>query len=1079
MCSGGQCVSTCLSGETCCDGSCCNTEACERCDNGQCVFDCSLGGGACCDDGLFCNGVESCAAGSCQPGAEPCPGALCDEAADACVECFIDGDCTGACVACQGGVCAEGCDDGDPCTEDACVSGNCTHSVACDDSDLCTINDTCVAGACVGQPLPCDDGDPCTPDVCQDGVCVSLPPDCESSGDPCELTPFVNRYDNCDACSVTMNIPDTFCVNDDDDNGNGIPDYLDAGPVAGEDDLVPLDLTLSGCPPDLIHVLGGEGDITWHICEWRGHRQYRVYLGADKSDPVVHYVSHAPWPPPSRVWLEGLPSSEACLTRVVLWIGRTDPETGEMASECGYQGGETFVPPIDLDVDADHDTGITDQDEPIEEDLPGRYIGFNDDDDNANDEADWREDGPVAGEDELVVAVLNITAPDPIDVELRTVSGGSNIRLWSTPTKDEEIVLPALYNTANEAITLYVEGVNAGPAVLEAEVLGPPGCVDRIQLEVVTAELVGGGGVEVTEETWSPPEGRSGERTEDPPSLIKEGDVWLVVGEQITRRYYLAYGPLGPDHPERVIVLLAEEATGADLAGLGACTRMDGAFWQAEAQRWNTAWNALFGWIWPDPFTASVVQDVWTVAYGLDSGYLEAGRYWLTPGVTSTGPQLFTMQRGASDIQPLFFTVLQPGKVPLGGERSVPGGDQWLKAYVPTRWGGRLTVTTTAGTITNFTYPDGAPYVNGTEVGQDRHGWYRFQVTGAPGGYTVSATFLQEGESEVRPWNFYWWSDKADYIREPETGGNGTADSTVAAGTDDVQVVEPGGSVTGGANIVRSGDNGTLESTESGDDERRERVNLFDNAGPYQPLLKYDSRHGTIARVLEAGGAALRAEDGEPTPEWWGHCLGAAIASIALNQPVPVAGSNYNRDELEGLWAELGEHTNHQLNPAVGPIPAGPPELGTDDTDSWAPQYHALLEEYLKTQGTPLYSQMRAHGGPANEVWNHAVYKFSATFEETAAENETVVNISNTVWANKIHEPPTDSTSYRLVFYEYTMRYKPDGRPDLDYSGSDWIVVTGEADYAPQYLSRLVTPSWVGNNPDVIEANVRADDAAN
>jgi hypothetical protein len=39
-----------------------------------------------------------------------------------------------------------------------------------------------------------------------------------------------------------------FVVNSDDDNGNGIEDYLDDGPVENEDDLVEIRL-LAKCPP--------------------------------------------------------------------------------------------------------------------------------------------------------------------------------------------------------------------------------------------------------------------------------------------------------------------------------------------------------------------------------------------------------------------------------------------------------------------------------------------------------------------------------------------------------------------------------------------------------------------------------------------------------------------------------------------------------------------------------------------------------------------------------------------------------------------------------------------------------------
>lgn len=89
-----------------------------------------------------------------------------------------------------------------------------------------------------------------------------------------------------------------------------------------------------------------------------------------------------------------------------------------------------------------------------------------------------------------------------------------------------------------------------------------------------------------------------------------------------------------------------------------------------------------------------------------------------------------------------------------------------FKTYVPTKWGGVLTISTTAGTIKNVKYPDGSAYATDTETGKDKQGWYTFRVTGAQT-YTVSCTFYQEGEvpEASKPWNAWFWSYKSD--RDP------------------------------------------------------------------------------------------------------------------------------------------------------------------------------------------------------------------------------------------------------------------------------------------------------------------------
>ncbi|MGB2985450.1 MAG: hypothetical protein WBE26_06160, partial [Phycisphaerae bacterium] len=407
-------------------------------------------------------------------------------------------------------------------------------------------------------------------------------------------------------------------------------------------------------------------------------------------------------------------------------------------------------------------------------------------------------------------------------------------------------------------------------------------------------------------------------------------------------------------------------------------------------------------------------------------------------------------------------------KVPLGGEVSYDEGEGCFEVYVPTRWGGRLQVSTTSGVIENLEYPDGTPYQNNMETGEDKHGWYTFTVTGASS-YTVSTSFVQEGEAATRPWNFYWWAKKADYIYD---AGNGVAETTAVG--DDVQVVAPGSPVNPNDDVVRSGPDGALQSTPGGDDQTEVMINLFDTAGSYRPLLKYDARHGTTAREWE------RAND-QGTEDWEGHCLGAAMASILVNQPTPVGGSAYNTDDLEGLWAELGEKQGiYTIPDGVGSIAAGPPTSGSDSTDLKIATVHRMLEEWIK--GAQLALQSNLRGGDAEaeptDVWNHAVYQFSAVYEEAPGDDEKTVKITNALLANDDHTPPTDDTDDRQVEYVYIVQYAPSGL--LDESGpSDFVSVAGDAAFALENLVRVTAATWGGENPNITESGVRADDAAN
>ncbi|HUU82442.1 MAG TPA: hypothetical protein VM243_02955 [Phycisphaerae bacterium] len=512
--------------------------------------------------------------------------------------------------------------------------------------------------------------------------------------------------------------------------------------------------------------------------------------------------------------------------------------------------------------------------------------------------------------------------------------------------------------------------------------------------------------------------------------------------------------------------------------------------------KWSLSWSpgsALRVWQNPDKSGTQVQSGT---KYGWDGPEFPGGLpNALYVEALSTGTPAITLNvyaNGQTSVgnDALKLVFRQTHKVPLGGETASTEDPGFFKVYMPTKWGGKLDVATTSGLIEDLAYPDGTPYTNNTETGTDKHGWYTFKVTGSTS-YTVSATFTQEGEAATRPWNFYWWSMKADYVYD---GGNRTADTTAAP--TDLQMVGPGSPTGEYADVVRSGTDGTLETTAAGDDQFEPMINLFDNEGTYQPLVKYDARHGTTARDWEA-------QYGQGTSNWHGHCLGGAMASILVNQPVPAAGSNYNAEELEGLWSELGEKSGiYDIEHGIDGIPAGPPCPGIDVTDPFIPRFHGLLEEWIKDDQVALQSNLRCEdcqhtcsGGTNDggmcytdadcpggvcvvEVWNHAVYKFSAVYKEAVGGNERVVKITTSLFANRDHAPPTTDTADRELEYVYIIEYSTSGTADTG-AAKDFIRVGLEASFAPSNLLHVVDAAWGGDNGQVTEANVRADDSAN
>lgn len=432
-------------------------------------------------------------------------------------------------------------------------------------------------------------------------------------------------------------------------------------------------------------------------------------------------------------------------------------------------------------------------------------------------------------------------------------------------------------------------------------------------------------------------------------------------------------------------------------------------------------------------------------------------------------------------------TVVKVEKIPLGDSANL---SKFIigKVYVPTKWGGDLEL---AGSNIELFYTDGSDLdcdiaikiYNGQldsnrvaqgspctyTVPQDKHKWYYAKITNTSA-TAISATFKQFASATPRPWNFYWWASKGDYIREPKAGGNGTADSQKQAGSDDVQVVAQGNAVSAGGDIILSGNDGDLQSANSPDDEKRILLNLFDSGAA---LAKYDTVYSTTAQSWES-------TNGQGSAEWHGHCLGAAMASILLSQPTPTGASGLTKDELEGLWSELGEKSSiYTIPDGFGGCPAGPPSAGADGTDAYAGQWHRRMEQYIKGSSVALQSNLRSESGSSSAVWNHAVWKYDAQYEEAPGDNEKVVQITVDLAANEDRTPPTNDTNDRKITYVYIIEYKSDGTVNESAGANDWVSVGDEASFAPSNLLRVTGASWGGNNPHVTETKVRGVDTAN
>jgi hypothetical protein len=141
-----------------------------------------------------------------------------------------------------------------------------------------------------------------------------------------------------------------------------------------------------------------------------------------------------------------------------------------------------------------------------------------------------------------------------------------------------------------------------------------------------------------------------------------------------------------------------------------------------------------------------------------------------------------------------------------------------------------------------------------------------------------------------------------------------------------------------------------------------------------------------------------------------------------------------------------------------------------------------MLENHIRGERKPLLANLRAFPprGTINEVWNHGVYKYIASYKALPNRGPRAVNIMVELHANSGSMLNGQDDKDRVVFYEYNLVYGMDGRVDeTNPMAADWIRVGGEAQFAPLNVLELVESRWGGHNQQVTEANVRSIDMAN
>ncbi len=425
------------------------------------------------------------------------------------------------------------------------------------------------------------------------------------------------------------------------------------------------------------------------------------------------------------------------------------------------------------------------------------------------------------------------------------------------------------------------------------------------------------------------------------------------------------------------------------------------------------------------------------------------------------------------------YRVVAPKKLPLG--KSVSGNKRpgLFRVYVPTRDGGELTISTTAGTV-EVRDPQGNPAKDASgrtvapgrevkfEVPFDVFGWYGIVVDGAAS-YTLSSKFTIRGAakdadgSPLVPWHFYYFA----YTKVHQWGASHPAVK---------YQIRFGGSA------------GDWEKTNFWQSEvTRGDAGLDGHGITPEACAEKNRRSGTKYTVENCS--------------WWGHCDAAATAS-AIFKKVPSA-SGFEPIDLQWMVTEIcmrhfDLRCEFHLGDGTRQHPSNKDKAeaaGGQNVDRDVGRFHAALVRMVKRLEQPLVADFRAFvENPDEEVWNQLLYKFEATVEQAeddgpgANEEETArcVLVKNRLTANADNEqlarangdPESDQKGW-IRDCHYVICFDGSGNVDVHNPKNNYIYCgwgTQKAAWPVRYLFSIKGLNFgraLGGNPHVRWEQVR------
>ena len=280
-----------------------------------------------------------------------------------------------------------------------------------------------------------------------------------------------------------------------DTDGDGVSDALEVAQGS-----FPYDASDGGLPPDPDSI-----SILTIQCSSDGSRDLaRFSLGVEKRETTALQASGQTLTfvlPQGRHYqlrldpLRAFDPDDGTVSLIFSLIPGNCMLLDHSASTTNYSSGDihymqwdidTIRPDIDIDSDCD---GDMDKEDELLEETQGCVVIVNDDDDNNNGIPDKDDPGAVSGEDDLEPIALQVNSL--LNYGTIRLTGASNIRLWSNPSRTGLISLPRDWDLATESVpsVIYAEGLEAGAASLSLRHLSGD-CIDAVVLKVINPRLI-------------------------------------------------------------------------------------------------------------------------------------------------------------------------------------------------------------------------------------------------------------------------------------------------------------------------------------------------------------------------------------------------------------------------------------------------------------------------------------------------------------------------------------------------------------------------------------------------------------